>query len=103
MLRAAGSLTSGLMLAVFGVASGWILQRRLGEQRVRAFSEWRITAFLYARGLPVPPPVAARYVRNGLTYRCDLITRRIEGARPISALLAAQRLDAQCWRAIGVR
>ena len=40
----------------------------LGEQRVRAFAEWRLLAQMYERGLPVPRPVAARYRRRGLSY-----------------------------------
>ena len=59
-----------------------------GENRVRAFAEWRLLALLTERGLPVPKPVAARYQRSGLVYRCDLITQRIANAEPLSAVLA---------------
>ena len=48
-----------------------------GEQRVRAFAEWRLLEILSRRGLPVPKPVAAWYGRERMTYRCDLITQRI--------------------------
>jgi 3-deoxy-D-manno-octulosonic acid kinase len=72
-----------------------------GEDRVRAFAEWRLLRALVARGLPVPHPVAARYLRRGVTYRCDLITRRLPHARPVSGLIAAGRLDADTWAAIG--
>ncbi len=73
----------------------------LGEERVRAFAECRLSARLHAQGLPVPAPVAARYSRHGLLYRCDLITRRIAGATPLSALLAAAPLSAAHWNGIG--
>jgi len=72
-----------------------------GEKRVRAFAEWRLLAELTRRGLPVPRPVAARYQRAGPAYRCDLITRRISGARPMSAALADAALDGPTWRAVG--
>ena len=36
-------------------------------------------------------PIAARYHARGLTYRCDLITRRIPDARPLSAGLRPRR------------
>ena len=72
-----------------------------GENRVRAFAEWRLLADLWCRGLPVPQPVAARYRRSGLTYRCDLITRRIDGAQPLSGVLAAAPMNEARWRAIG--
>lgn len=73
----------------------------LGEARVRAFAEWRLLATLARRGLPVPAPVAARYQRGGLSYRCDLLTRRIPGALPLSTRLASAALGDTAWRDIG--
>ena len=35
-----------------------------GENKVRAFLEWRLLDLLTQRGLPVPKPVAARYSRT---------------------------------------
>jgi 3-deoxy-D-manno-octulosonic acid kinase len=72
-----------------------------GEARVRSFAEYRLLALLHQRGLPVPAPVGARYLRRGLAYRCDLITQRIEAAQPMSALLLAGALSDAHWRAIG--
>jgi 3-deoxy-D-manno-octulosonic acid kinase len=72
-----------------------------GEQRVRAFAEWRLLRLLTRRGLAVPKPVAARYQRTGLRYRCDLITQRIVDAMPVSAALAQQALPESSWHAIG--
>lgn len=72
-----------------------------GETRVRAFAEWRLLAQLCLRGLPVPQPIAARYRRTGFIYRCDLITRRIADAQPLSAALAAGCILEPAWRAIG--
>lgn len=72
-----------------------------GEERVRAFAEWRLLLGLADRGLPVPRPVAARYQRSGPWYRCDLITRRIENARPLSAALAGAPLGEAAWAGVG--
>jgi 3-deoxy-D-manno-octulosonic acid kinase len=72
-----------------------------GESRVRSFAEYRLLTLLHQRGLPVPAPVGARYRRSGLTYRCDLITQRIEAAQPLSALLLGGALSDAHWRAIG--
>jgi 3-deoxy-D-manno-octulosonic acid kinase len=72
-----------------------------GEGRVRSFVEYRLLALLHAGGLPVPAPVGARYRRSGLTYRCDLVTQRIEGVQPLSALLLAGVLSDTTWRAVG--
>ena len=73
----------------------------MGESRVRAFAEWELLDILTRRGLHVPKPVAARYQKRGLFYRCDLITERILDAEPLSALLAHAALGELEWRAIG--
>jgi 3-deoxy-D-manno-octulosonic acid kinase len=72
-----------------------------GEARVRAFAEFRLLTSLAARNMPVPVPIAARYQRRGLSYRCDLITRRIAGAASLSAVLAAAPLTDASWRLVG--
>lgn len=72
-----------------------------GEANTRPFREWRLLAEMLAAGLPVPAPIAARYRRNGLFYRGDLITGRIAGAQPLSALLAARPVESDVWRKVG--
>lgn len=74
----------------------------LGEQRVRAFAEWRLLCYMKERGLRVPRPVAAWYRRAGLTYRCDIITERIVNARSLSAELALGALAQGGWQAVGL-
>jgi 3-deoxy-D-manno-octulosonic acid kinase len=73
----------------------------LGESRVRAFAEWRLLKDLKRRGLPVPAPVAARYQRDGLTYRCDLLTRRIPDAISVSASIGRRELSQRAWSSVG--
>ena len=73
----------------------------MGEDRVRAFAEWRLLEYLAERGLRVPKPVAACYQRAGLTYRCDLITQRIVDTQSLSVALAHGPLPESTWRAIG--
>jgi len=73
-----------------------------GEPRTRPFREWRLLHDLHASGLPVPAPVAARYQRAGVFYRGDLITERIAGGRPLSALLAEPGgVAGEAWRSLG--
>jgi 3-deoxy-D-manno-octulosonic acid kinase len=72
-----------------------------GEARVRAFAEYRLLAELVRGGLPVPKPVAARYLRTGPFYRCDLITQRIAGARPLSSMLSFGPVNEDTWREVG--
>jgi len=72
-----------------------------GEARVRSFAEWRLLELLAQRGLPVPKPVAARYRRAGLCYRCDLITQRIVDAEPLSSMLGHGAVSESMWHAVG--
>jgi 3-deoxy-D-manno-octulosonic acid kinase len=72
-----------------------------GEERVRSMVEWRLLEHLVSLGLPVPKPVAARYQRVGLSYRCDLITWRIPGAQPLSEAIKLAALGKATWRAVG--
>jgi len=71
-----------------------------GAARTRAFREFRLLADLHDRGLPVSPPVAARYRCRGLAYRADLLTRRVRGDT-LAELLAQDRLDASLAARIG--
>ncbi len=120
--RARGELTevSGGRGSAWFVGSGerqWVLRHFLrggfiarvsrdsyvwaGEDRVRAFAEWRLLNRLTERGLRVPKPIAARYRRSGPIYRCDLITQRIMGAETLSGRLAQAPLPESSWRAVG--
>lgn len=72
-----------------------------GVESTRAFREWRLTAELYRLDLPVPRPVAARVVREGVSYRADLLTARIPDVRQLTDWLADQALSDSDWRSVG--
>lgn len=72
-----------------------------GLERTRAFREWRLLAALYAEGLPVPRPLAARVVRGGLWYRADLLTEWLPATRSLVSLLADGEPNAETWRQVG--
>lgn len=72
-----------------------------GAERTRAFAEFRLLRELHGRGLRVPAPVAARYRRKGPHYRADLITRRIEDAVTMAALVASERCDGAAAARVG--
>ncbi len=59
----------------------------LAAARTRSFAEFRLLAKMDSFGLPVPVPVAARYVRHGASYQADLLTRRIASAHTLAARL----------------
>ncbi len=72
-----------------------------GEFATRPFAEWHLTYHLAHAGLPVAPPVAARYTRLGLTYRGDLITERLAGTLSLAAALAQGGVPILTWVEIG--
>jgi len=69
-----------------------------GEERTRAFREWRLLKRLEAWQLPVPRAVAARYRRQALFYRADLITEEL----PATTTLAQTLESAPLTRRAGV-
>ena len=72
-----------------------------GAGRTRAFREWRLLRELVALALPVPHPVAARYLRDGLFYRADLITEELPSRLTLAQALAAGPLPPERWAAVG--
>jgi 3-deoxy-D-manno-octulosonic acid kinase len=72
-----------------------------GEARTRSFAEWRLLARMRALNLPVPPPIAARYVREGLFYRADLITQWVEHERTLAQAIKAGITEEATWRSVG--
>ena len=58
-------------------------------------------ADLIKAGLPVPTPLMARYVRKGMSYRADLITRQIPGAQTLAQRLPTRNLDAVLATRVG--
>jgi len=72
-----------------------------GEARTRSFAEWRLLARLRELDLPVPAPIAARYVRAGWTYTADLITELLPNVETVARLVAHSSLEPDRWRKIG--
>ncbi len=72
-----------------------------GAARTRSFAEWRLLAELRRRGLPVPAPIAARYVRGLFTYRADLITELLPDTRTLADAITGHDLTEANWRAVG--
>jgi len=72
-----------------------------GEEQTRAFTEWSITYRLHRAGLPVPAPIAARYVRHGRTYRGDIITERLATVGSLAECLGLGALSIVTWISVG--
>jgi len=73
----------------------------LGGAKTRPVLEYDLLDYMYGRSLPSPQPVAARYVRSGLYYTADLITRRLPDVQPLSNRLSKAPLDLVVWDRIG--
>lgn len=74
----------------------------LGEERTRAFREWRLLARVLEMGLRVPRPAAAHYRRVAtLFYTADLLTVREPGIRALSDRLIDGQADEDFWRGAG--
>lgn len=63
-----------------------------GANRTRSFAEFRLMRTLLEKKLPVPQPLAAFYMRQGLTYRAAIVMERLEGVRSLAdrALVAGR-------------
>ncbi|MEN4904832.1 3-deoxy-D-manno-octulosonic acid kinase [Luteimonas sp. TWI1416] len=71
-----------------------------GGPRVRSFVEFRLLRELMRRDLPVPQPIAASYLRRGLTYRAWILMERLVDVRSL-ADLAAQAPEDAPWEQTG--
>lgn len=70
-----------------------------GAVRSRPVRELRLLARLFEAGAPVPRPVAARVLRDGVRYRGDLISERVEGAATLAEKV--RLLPLETWREVG--
>ena len=72
-----------------------------GARRTRSHAEFLLTRQLHDQGLPVPRPLAAMYLREGLLgYRAALLIERLDGVRPLADLAQEQGGHAP-WEAVG--
>jgi len=71
------------------------------EDETRPFAEWQLTYHLYRAGLPVPAPIAARYVRSGDRYTGDIITERLPDTRTLAQAVRQGPQSLLTWIAVG--
>ena len=103
VLRGRDWAAVGIVAAVLvGIALGFLSRGPLWLDEAQSVAIARQPLdHLAAAGLPVPAPVAARYVRNGMSYRADLIVRRIPGVETLAERLARGALDAALGERVG--
>jgi 3-deoxy-D-manno-octulosonic acid kinase len=71
-----------------------------GANRTRSFAEFRLTRDLLSRGLPVPRPIAASYVRVGFRYRAAILLQRLPDVRSLADRAQVAGRDAP-WEETG--
>jgi len=68
------------------------------EDEVRSISEYRILSHLNKLNLPVPRPIAAMYVRTGVSYEAAILTEYVPDTQTLSSLIAqGEVVD---WKAV---
>ena len=73
-----------------------------GLNKTRAIAELSLLQLLYQEGFPVPKPVAAKVIRHGLCYQCDILIERVNDAKDLVAHLSHAPLSATQWQDIGI-
>ncbi|MFC3717204.1 3-deoxy-D-manno-octulosonic acid kinase [Luteimonas soli] len=71
-----------------GLAARFSRDRHLwrGADQVRSFAEFRLLRELLKQDLPVPRPIAASYLREGLSYRASILMERLLDVRSLADL-----------------
>lgn len=71
-----------------GLAAKFSRDRHLwrGADQVRSFAEFRLLRELLKQDLPVPRPIAASYLREGLSYRASILMERLLDVRSLADL-----------------
>lgn len=87
----------GGLIGKFNKDSYWFS----GQKNTRAAREFSLLLTLEQLGLPAPQPVAYRVKRQGLFYRADLLSTRIQDAQDLVAILSNKPLDEALWANIG--
>lgn len=72
-----------------------------GIYKTRGFKELEILDYLVYNNIPVPNPVAARIVRDGLFYRADIITEAVPDSQELHEMLKQHKIDNTLWQEIG--
>ena len=71
-----------------------------GAMRSRSFAEFRLSRLMIERGVPVPPPIAACYRRDGLCYRAAILIERLPDVRTLADRFAVAG-DGAPWEEAG--
>jgi 3-deoxy-D-manno-octulosonic acid kinase len=72
-----------------------------GLDKTRAACEFALLRHMNTLQLPAPEPIAYRVIQQGLIYKADLLSSRIQHAQDLVAILSEKALTNDVWRRIG--
>ena len=72
-----------------------------GLEQTRSYQEFQLLNLLIQAGVHVPKPIAARAVKQGFSYKADLLSEKIPNARDLVSILVEQPLPAEMYKKIG--
>ena len=72
-----------------------------GLENTRAAREFSLLKTMSSLALPVPKPIAYQVIKQGLTYRADLLSSRIENAQDLVGILSNNNIDDDLWFSVG--
>lgn len=77
------------------------LYLRTTLNRSRGYQELSLLTQMQSLKLPVPTPIAARFVPSGITYRADILIGEIPRSKTVLDALRDDSLDAEAWASLG--
>ena len=72
-----------------------------GLENCRSYRELELLLLMRELNLPVPEPIAARCIVQGLVYSADIIITEIPHAETLAQVLAGRSLSSSEWQKIG--
>lgn len=71
-------------------------------EKTRSYQEFQLLNTLIEAGVNVPRPIAARAIKNGVTYKADLLSEKIPNAKDLVSILIEKPLSEDMYRKVGL-
>lgn len=71
-------------------------------EKTRSYQEYQLLNTLIEAGVNVPRPIAARAIKNGVTYKADLLSEKIPNAKDLVSILIEKPLSEDMYRKVGL-
>ncbi|NRB68642.1 MAG: 3-deoxy-D-manno-octulosonic acid kinase [Vibrio sp.] len=71
-------------------------------EKTRSYQEFQLLNTLIEAGVNVPRPIAARAIKNGVTYKADLLSEKIPNAKDLVSILIEKPLSEDMYQKVGL-